>query len=252
MQVGLLTSMPAVTGLFLAIVAGNFLQSRRNIVPWFSAARLLVIAAYALTGLVTLIVPPKYTVLAVLAIWGVATLPQTVVAIGFSVVMNAVAGPTGRYELMSRRWSILGLTTAVTVIIAGQVLDLFGFPLNYQVVFMALSVGGLISFYFSSHIQLPDSEPPVRKVGIPWAQRLRDYAGLIRGEKEFVSFVAKRFVFLTGSTLAAPLFPLYYVRVLHASGAWIGTIATAQTAVLVIGYLFGCSSHGNAARAPSC
>ena len=43
-QVGLLTSMPGVTGLILAIIVGRFLQSRREIVPWYSLARLLVIA----------------------------------------------------------------------------------------------------------------------------------------------------------------------------------------------------------------
>ncbi len=235
-QVGLLTSMPAMTGLVLAIAAGNFLQARRNIVPWFSAARLLVIAAYAATGLVTLFVPQDQAVIYVLAIWAAATLPQTVVAIGFSVVMNAVAGPTGRFELMSRRWSILGLTTAIAVVIAGQILDRIGFPLNYQVVFMALSIGGLISFYYSSHITIPDAEPVPMKVGLSILQRLRGYAAQVREERAFVSFVAKRFVFLTGSTLATPLFPLYYVRVIHATDAWIGMISTAQTAVLVIGY----------------
>ena len=42
-EIGLLTSMPAVTGLLLAILVGRFLQNRRNIVPWFSLARLLVV-----------------------------------------------------------------------------------------------------------------------------------------------------------------------------------------------------------------
>jgi hypothetical protein len=32
-QVGLLTSMPGVTGLFLALIVGRFLQSRRDVVP---------------------------------------------------------------------------------------------------------------------------------------------------------------------------------------------------------------------------
>jgi hypothetical protein len=163
-QVGLLTSMPAFTGFLLAIAIGNFLQSRRNIIPWFSAARLLVVASYTLTGLITLIVPENYAILAILAICAVATIPQTVVAIAFSVVMNAVAGPSGRFELMAHRWSILGFTTATTVIIVGQVLDWIEFPLNYQVVFMGLSIGGLISYYYSSHIKIPDSEIVPRRL----------------------------------------------------------------------------------------
>ncbi len=235
-QVGLLTSMPAFTGLLLAIVIGSFLQRQRNIVPWFSGGRLLVISAYAMTGLVTLIVPREWAVIAVLAIWAAVTVPQTVVAVCFTVVMNQVAGPQGRYDLMSRRWSILGATTAIGVAVVGQILDRLSFPLNYQLVFMGLSLGGLISYYFSSHIEIPDNPPPARNSGGSLRQKFQNYLDLIRSEPAFVSFAAKRFVFLTGQVLAAPLFPLYFVREVHASDAWIGIISTTQTAVVMIGY----------------
>jgi MFS family permease len=55
---------------------------------------------------------------------------------------------------------------------------------------------------------------------------------------DFVSFTLKRFVYLFGITLGTPLFPLYFVRQLNASDAWIGFLYTAQTAVLVVGYYF--------------
>jgi hypothetical protein len=228
--------MPAFTGLLLALIIGNVLQRQRNIVPWFSAGRLLVISAYALTGLVTFIVPREWTVAAVLLIWALATIPQTIVAVCFSVVMNAVAGPQRRYELMSRRWSTLGATTAITVALVGQILDRLSFPVNYQVVFMGLSLGGLISYYFSSHIELPETPPQPRRKGFSLKQSLRSYITLVRGEPAFVSFAAKRFVYLTGQVLASPLFPLYYVREVQASEAWIGIISTTQTAVLLVGY----------------
>lgn len=57
LQVGLLTAMPGVTGVFLALIVGRFLQTRRKIVPWFSVARLVVLSCYALTGLVPFFVP---------------------------------------------------------------------------------------------------------------------------------------------------------------------------------------------------
>jgi len=236
LQIGLLSSMPGVTGLLLAILVGRFLQTRRNIVPWFSIARLLVISAYALTGIIPFFVPREFVVPAVLIVWAAATLPQTMVAVAFSVVMNSVAGPEGRFDLMSRRWSILGITSAITVAIAGQVLDLIDVPLNYQIVFIALSLGGLISYYFSSRIQLLDSQTSPPSVGGTIANRLRGYLELVRHEPAFISFTLKRFVYLSGITLAIPLFPLYYVRELDAPDSWIGLVSTAQTAVLLIGY----------------
>lgn len=235
-EVGLLTSMPAITGLFFAIAVGRFLQTRRQIVPWFSGARLLVISSYAATGLATFFVPQEYLVKTVLFIWALATLPQTVVAVSFSVVMNAVAGPHHRYELMSRRWSVLGLTTAITVAIVGQILDRISFPVNYQMVFLGLSLGGLISYYFSSHIELPDAEPPPGQTGRSWGERARGYARLILGERDFVRFSIQRFVFLSGTMLSVPLFPLYFVREVNANDSWIGIINTVQTAILLVGY----------------
>jgi MFS family permease len=237
-QVGLLTSMPGITGLFLALWVGRFLQRQRNVVPWFSISRLMVISAYAFTGLAPFFVPDNLLIPVVLIIWAVATLPQTMVAVGFSVVMNAVSGPEGRYELMSRRWSILGITTAITVAIAGQILDRIGFHLNYQIVFLGLSMGGLISYYFSSRIHIPDAEPVLGTSKGSLKSTLQEYSQLINSSPDFVSFTLKRFVYLFGITLGTPLFPLYFVRQLNASDAWIGLLYTAQTAVLVVGYYF--------------
>ena len=160
-QVGLLTSMPGVTGLFLALIVGRFLQSRRDVVPWYSLARLFVISCYALTGLFTFILSKEYAVIATLAIWAFATLPQTVLAVAFSVVMNAVAGPEGRYALLSRRWAIFGLTSVVMTFFVTRTIDLLAFPRNYEIMFFGLSIGGLISFYFSRKIKLPLQTPPV-------------------------------------------------------------------------------------------
>ena len=152
-QIGLLSAMPGFTGLFLGLVIGRFLQTRSNIVPWYSRARLIVFSCYTLTGLLSLLLPQRHTITAILIIWGLASLPQAILSIAFSVVMNAVAGPEGRYALMSRRWSILGMTSAVMTMLAGQILDRLPFPTNYSIVFLVFSLGGLVSFRFSSRME---------------------------------------------------------------------------------------------------
>ena len=237
-QVGLLTSMPGITGLVLALWVGRFLQKQANVIPWYSLPRFLVISAYALTGLVPFFVQDNLLIMVILVIWAIATLPQTIVSVSFSVVMNAVSGPNGRYELMSRRWSILGLTTAVTVAIAGQVLDHLDFHLNYQIVFLALSLGGLLSCYFSSRIQLLDLDPAQKQAMPTVKSSLKEDFRRIRNEPNFIAITLKQFVYLFGITLGIPLFPLYFVRQVNASDAWIGLLYTAQTVVLVIGYFF--------------
>ncbi len=238
-QVGLLSSMPALTGLLLAIPIGRYLERQAKIIPWFSFSRLGVIACYALTGVAGLIIRDQQLLIAaVLAIWALATLPQTILAITFSVVMNAVAGPAGRFELMTRRWSLLGLTTSITVFIIGQLLDNIPPPYNYPTVFLALSIGGLISYYFSSHLRLKDREIPPTTAKEPLSSRIKGYWAEISTEKPFISFLIKRFVYTTGISLALPLFPLFFVNVVKASDSTIAFINTAQVGVMIIGYFF--------------
>lgn len=250
-EVGLLTAMPALTGLLLAIPMGQFLQNQRKIVPWFSAARLGVIASYAATGLLAFFLQDNALIIGILAIWALATIPQTMLAITFSVVMNGVAGPNHRFDLMTRRWSLMGATTAVTVFFIGQLLDRINFPINYQIVFIAMSLGGLISYYYSSRIHLDDIQihkENHKRLGLK--AQYAEYVQLIRREQPFKSFITKRFVFLTGQAMMLPIIPLYLVRDVKASDSWIATIAMTQTAIVIIGYLFWVRSSRRSGTRP--
>jgi Major Facilitator Superfamily len=235
-EVGLLSSMPGVTGLILAILVGRFLQTRRKIVPWFSLSRLMVISCYALTGLLTLLLPRSSMVTSTLAIWAFATLPQTALAVAFSVVMNAIAGPEGRYALLSRRWAIFGLTTVVGTFVVTRVIDLVAFPLNYALMFLGLSLGGLLSYYFSNRITLPDQTTPLLSAGQSPGETIRNYMALLRGNPAFVSFASKRFVYFSALALSAPILPLFLVREVGASDSQIGSVTMVFTLVMLVGY----------------
>src|SRR6266508_1018989 len=187
-QVGLLSSMPGMTGLVLAIMVGRFLQTRRNVVPWYSLSRLMVILCYALTGILTISVSEKFVIIATLAIWAFATIPQTALAVAFSVVMNAVAGPEGRYALLSRRWAIFGLTGVIGTFIVTRLIDILSFPLNYAIMFMVLSLGGFFSFYFSRKITLPESIPPPMAKSANPRDGIQNYLSMLRENPAFVSF----------------------------------------------------------------
>jgi len=235
-QVGLLSSMPGITGLILAILVGRFLQTRTNIVPWYSLSRLLVILCYALTGILTLTVSEELVIIATLAIWAFATIPQTALAVAFSVVMNAVAGPEGRYALLSRRWAIFGLTGVTGTFIVTRVINLLPFPLNYAIMFMVLSLGGFVSFYFSRKIQLPDQVPPPLPALRSPRQNFKNYITLLRQNPVFLSFSTKRFVYFSALVLSQPIMPLFLVREVHATDAQIGTINMTFTLVMLVGY----------------
>lgn len=235
-QVGLLSSMPGMTGLVLAIMVGRFLQTRRNIVPWYSLSRLLVILCYALTGILTISISEKFVIIATLAIWAFATIPQTALSVAFSVVMNAVAGPEGRYALLSRRWAIFGLTGVVGTFIVTRLIDLLSFPLNYAIMFSVLSLGGFFSYYFSRKIELADKAPPPLPSSGSTRQNLSNYLTLLRENPAFVSFSTKRFVYFSALVLSQPIMPLFLVHEVHATDAQIGTVNMTLTLIMLIGY----------------
>jgi MFS family permease len=235
-QVGLLSSMPGVTGLLLAIFVGRFLQTRKNVVPWYGLSRLLVIMCFALTGILTFFLDGQYLIIATLAIWAFATLPQVALAVAFSVVMNAVAGPEGRYALLSRRWAIFGLTGVIGTFIVTRVIDLIDFPINYAIMFLVLSLGGFVSYYFSNKIQIPDQPaPPLSQSGSP-GKRAVKYVDLLRSNPSFVSFSSKRFVYLSALALSLPVMPLYYVREVNATDSQIGTFNMTMMLLMLVGY----------------
>lgn len=237
--IGLLTAIPAVAGFALAIPIGHFLQRRGNAVVWYSVARLVANLSYVLIAVTVVFAPRQLAVPIIIAIWACAAVPSTVGMVLFPIVMDGAAGPHGRLELMSRRWSYMGLTTAIAVSIIGQFLDRIPFPIGYAIVFASVTMAGLVSYYFSRQFRIPSVEIPVStEARGSLADRMRKAVALIRGQSAFLHYSVRQLVYVSGTRLVMPLIPLYYVTVVRAPDAWIGIIATGQSLALLAGYQF--------------
>jgi Na+/melibiose symporter-like transporter len=153
--------------------------------------------------------------------------------------MNAVAGPEGRYALLSRRWAIFGLTGVIGTFIVTRLINLLSFPLNYAIMFTVLSLGGFFSFYFSRKIYLPNqtTPAPLPSSGSP-RQNLKNYWTLLQQNPAFLSFSTKRFVYFSALVLSQPIMPLFLVHEVKATDAQIGTVNMTLTLVMLIGYFF--------------
>ena len=116
-------------------------------------------------------------------------------------------------------------------------LDRLPFPVNYQIVFIVLSLGGVVSFAFSSRIILPHQTIPAALTEKQSSrERLSRWFTKIRSERKFMGVIGSQFIYRFGLAYAIPLFPLYYVRVLNASDESIGLITTVQGAVVLFAY----------------
>ena len=237
--VGLLAALPAITGVLIALPIGRWLQGRPNIVPWYSRFRLIANLGYAAIGVAVVAASPEWATGAVIVLWALATVPLTAALVSFPIVMNGAAGPAGRYELLGRRWAIMGLTTAITVVLAGQLLSFVLFPLNYGLLFGAFSVAGVASFWFTRQIRIADQPQVTGRDDLSPRERLRDLVALLREERPLIGYEARAFIVNASIGLTAPLVPLFYVRELGAPDAWIGAIAAGQATGTLVGYLAG-------------
>lgn len=235
-EVSLLTAIPAMSGFLLAIPVGQFLQGKARIVPWYSGSRMVAHLSYAVAAVIVLLAPVTVVVPALLVLWAIAAIPSTMGMVAFPIVMDGAAGPRGRYELMGRRWAIMGLTTAITVALIGQVLDRLAFPANYQLIFVGFTLAGLVSYWYSRRYLVPMLVLQPRVAEGHRFGHLRESILTVSQHPAFLRYSLRQLVYVFGTRFAVPLIPLYYVREVGATDAWIGIIATGQSLALLIGY----------------
>jgi predicted MFS family arabinose efflux permease len=236
-DVGLLTALPALTAFVLAIPLGRWLQTRRNIVPWYSRMRLLAWLSYALIAGVAAAFPPEQAIPGILLVWALASLPSTAGLVAFPIVMDGAAGRDGRFDLLGRRWAIAGTSTAIAVALGGQFLNAVPFPTNFELLFIMVTLAGAGSFLQSHRIVIPDQAPRPNGPAEPPRQRFTGLWRLVLANRSFVGYELRSLAFTVAVGLSLPILPLFYVHEMSAPDAWIGAIGAAQSAGGVLGYI---------------
>ena len=236
-DVGLLTALPALTALALAIPFGRYLQRRRNIVPWYSRLRLVAWSTYTVMAIVSAVLPPEQAIPVLLAVWAFGSLPSTAALVGFPMVMDGAAGPGGRFDLLGRRWAIAGVSGAIAVALGGQFLGAIPFPLNFEILLVIVTVAGFGSYLQSSRLVIPDQHPAPPQVRAPARERIAGLWRLIVSNRSFVRFEVRVLVYVAAIGLSLPVLPLFYVNEVMATDAWIGIIGATSSGGSVLGYV---------------
>lgn len=235
-DVGLLTALPALTAFVLAIPFGRMLQARGQIVAWYSRLRLLAWSSYAIIAAAVAVLPREQAVGIALVIWALASLPSTAALVAFPMVMDGAAGHGGRFDLLGRRWAIAGVASIVAVSLGGQFLGAIPFPQNYELLLVLITLAGFGSFLQSRRLEILDHVTPPRKARPPVRERLRELWRLVTANRPFVRFELRTMVYIASVGLALPVLPIFYVRDLAASDAWIGILGAAYSGGSVLGY----------------
>jgi MFS family permease len=231
--VGLFSSLPALVTMASAFPAGAFVQRQRSLVKTVNGSRLLfrsVVGAFALLPLLPVTIAPYIMVVA----YSLAAIPSSVLNVSFTTLLGQAVPTARRPGLLSTRLAIHGMMATVVGFAAGQWLDWAPYPLNYQVLFgsaIAAGVGGVL--VLSRFREAPTSAaalPPRTRVS------LRQMWALLMGIPAFRKYATATLVFRLTMSMPTALYPIFRVRELGASDAWIGAMLTVERLLSVFAY----------------
>jgi hypothetical protein len=232
--VGVYTSIPALMMILFALPGATYVQRQRSLVATVNRTRLLFRTGIGSLALLPFL-PGQVAAYALTAVRGLTAIPDAALVVAETTLYGQMATPKRRTRMLSTRSAILGLFSAAVGFLAGQWLDATPFPLNYQLLFATAFLSGLGSVWALSHIRLSEtaSEMARRKPRL----RLAEMVPLIRGAPSFARFLGAAFLFRLGMSLPSAVYPIFRVRVLGASDAWIGILFTLERGLSVISYL---------------
>ncbi len=229
LQIGLLGAISAAVNLCLAIPAGRWLQNQHTGRAVFWTA-----AIYRL-GYIPFIFLPQLLneqaqIIAILAITFLMAVPLTPVGIGFNALFAEAVPIDYRAHVAGMRNVMLAVTFMTTSFLSGYILNNVPFPTGYQIVFAIGTLGAAMStlhLYFVKPLQSPDLSPlfqprmdPVKNPSAPW--NITSNLRMDIWKTPFRSVLFALFAFHFTQYLAAPIFPIYNVRVLQLNDDNIG------------------------------
>ncbi len=238
-QLGLLSAVPAIINLLVALPAGQWIDRHAHGRPVFWAS-LIHRLFYLLLIPITWIAEPSLQIWAVIIITFIMNIPGTALAVGFNALFGDVVPTEWRAYITGIRNALLSITSILSGLVCGQILVRVAFPINYQIVFGLGALGAIMSSLQLSYLRgkktdrhpiLIDEHSAVviraqstglkRRLGFKaWLAALVGGNQMLRLEilrTPFGKVLALLFIFHLGQFLAIPLFSVYMVDQVHFS-----------------------------------
>jgi MFS family permease len=225
-QIGLIGAIPAMVTLALAMPTGRWLERRsinREVVRTSVVSRLF----YLLLVPLPFILPENLQVWAIMIITLAMTIPGTATTIGFQALLADTVPNEWRAHVAGIRNAVLAVTTTITILVSGQILERVVFPGGYQIIFLLGTLGALLSSMslgmIKSLTELPvqyheeKKGPQVDGRIFLKSKMLR--LDIIRGKYGLI--VGLLFLFHLAQYLPIPIFPLFSVNYLQFSDVYI-------------------------------
>jgi MFS family permease len=239
LEIGLLSSIPALLNVILSIPSARFLERHARRKPWILGSLLVYRSGFVLVAL-ALLVGIKLIPLSTQVVGLIIFLNATLVLfnVGFTTMLADIIPDKRRVAVFSTRNIIASITSSVCIFLFGQWLTKVAFPWNYSILIIFGYLVSLLSISSLNKLQVPDSVPkppsPPKRVSIKDSWNLLHK--VVAEQPVFVRLTINTFILSFGLWVASPLYILYYVRSLKATDAWIGTMGLVANISVIGGY----------------
>lgn len=213
-QVGLVNAIPALVIILLALPAAGWLEGQ-SIHRSVFITSVLNRAGYLFIGLLPWFLSDKWQVWGILSVVLVMSIPGTPLQVGFNALFAAAVPNEYRGLAAGVRNAVYAITTTVTSVVAGIILNHFEFPLGFQIVFAIGFAGAMMSSFHLWKIRIvePKKLPVARRSNESIIAQIKRMLRLDILRSPFKRTIIALTVFHFVQYLPVPLFPVYAVRV---------------------------------------
>ncbi|MSP11357.1 MAG: MFS transporter [Chloroflexi bacterium] len=220
----------------LTLPAGQLLERRRPILPLFISTLFVYRLGYLAVALMPFIVMQGGSIVFVMLII-LFTIPTPVSSVGFNTIFAEIVPERRRAEVLAWRNIILSAVVSVVGFIAGQALDAFTFPLNYQGLYIIGFASSMVSLFILTKLRVPE----VPRRPLPAGSKapgitLPGIKMLLGTNLGYPRIVLNTLIYGIGTWMVSPLLTIFYIRTLGASNSWIGSLSSIINLTGMVGY----------------
>jgi len=236
LQTSLLTSLPAIVMMLSSIPGGAFIQRQRDLVRLTNVVRIFHRGTVLLAALLPFFVQENLIEI-IIALWTVKAIANALLECSWMAVVAEVIPPKRRARVNGTRWTVMGITTALSLALYGYILEAVAFPLNYQIVFFISFLGGVAGMWYWGKMRIPENVPEPQDAGRTRSLRAR-LGGYVESVKvpAFLRYELTMNILRLALNLPVALYSIYWIRSLGASDLWISWHGTANRVAMIVGY----------------
>jgi len=235
-EVGALTAAPALLSIFWLIPVGQIIARQRRLLPLLLWSLFTHRLGYLLMGLLPWLAPREWVVPGLIALSALQAIPAGAANVAFPAMLPDAVSKERLGRVVSIRNALIGATSTLAVWGSGPILAALPTPLNYQVLFLIAFAASLVSTYAVSRLDLPE-RPAAAAAGGSALADLREGMRRFGADRRFLWFTLSAVFLHVALFTPAPLFPIYWVRILGASDSFVSLIATLGGASSVLSAL---------------